>query len=60
MAITINVSLPRGSEHWHPEPFPGSDEAAVAGCSCPIKQPWPGGLAFDADCPVHELEHPTQ
>lgn len=41
---------------WRPSPFPGADEALEQGCLCPKEQPWPKGLAFDSDCPVHELK----
>jgi hypothetical protein len=52
----VTCVLPRGHEKWRPDPFPGSDEAAAADCSCPLHQPWPGKLIFALDCPVHQLE----
>lgn len=57
MSLNVfSVVLPRGSEHWRPELFPGSDEATERGCLCPVSQPWPGGFRYAADCPVHELQ----
>jgi hypothetical protein len=56
---TVTTQLPPGQESWRPEPFPGSDEAADDGCTCPEHQPWPGALTFSTDCPVHELEKQT-
>jgi hypothetical protein len=56
----ITCTLPRGSENWRPDPFPGSDVAAARGCNCPVTQPWPGRLTFAIDCPVHELESTKQ
>jgi hypothetical protein len=56
----VTCLLPSGQENWRPDPFPGSDEAAEAGCSCPREQPWPGRLQFSCDCPVHELEKPAE
>lgn len=55
----ITCTLPKGSEEWRPDPFPGTDEAISLGCKCPPQQPWPGALAFADDCPVHEIERPT-
>jgi hypothetical protein len=52
----VVCSLPRGMENWRPDPFPGSDAAHDKGCTCPVMQPWPGRIAFDHDCPVHELD----
>ncbi len=52
----VVCKLPRGHETWRPDPFPGSDEAHAIGCVCPVQQPWPGQLAFDTACPVHELD----
>ena len=49
-------ALPDHAYRYRPDPFPGSTEAAIEGCTCPIAQPWPGKLAFASDCPVHELE----
>ena len=40
---------------WKPDPFPGSDEAIDAGCTCPLYQP-SGELKFAEGCKVHELE----
>lgn len=56
----IRCDLPKGSEDWRPDPFPGSEEAVAASCRCPHDQPWPGSLIFDISCPVHELERRTQ
>lgn len=56
----MRCDLPKGSEHWRPDPFPGSEKAVAAGCRCPHGQPWPGSLLFDTACPVHELEHAKQ
>lgn len=58
--VIVTVKLGRGEEYWKPAPFPGSQEAADEGCTCPIEQPWPGRLAFDEECPVHELERVVQ
>jgi hypothetical protein len=53
---TVTCRLPPGQERWRPDPFPGSVAAERAGCLCPADQPWPGGLCFAVDCPVHPLE----
>lgn len=59
MSETVTCKLPLGQEDWRPELFPGSDEAVEKGCTCPERQPWPGAFQFATDCPVHELEKPT-
>lgn len=56
----VKCQLPRGSETWRPEPFPGGDAARDAGCTCPAVQPWPGAFVFASDCPVHEIERGLQ
>lgn len=53
---TVLLALPADQSRWAPDPFPGSPEAAEAGCVCPIEQPWPGQLRLATDCPVHELK----
>lgn len=52
----VTCALPPESREWRPDPFPGSEKAFLAGCTCPQCQPWPGALIFSTDCPVHELE----
>lgn len=56
----MRFNLPKGSEDWRPDPFPGSEKGFDQGCKCPQCQPWPGQLLFDSDCPVHELDRVKQ
>lgn len=54
--LIVTVRLPFDQQEWRPPLFPGSSEALNAGCTCPARQPWPGGFRFRTDCPVHEIE----
>jgi hypothetical protein len=54
--MIITCSLGAESAFFRPDPFPGSAAARAKGCHCPEEQPWPGGLKFASDCPVHQLE----
>lgn len=56
MTETVICDLPDDQKTWRPDPFPGSPEAKMMGCGCPVAQPWPGQLEFAEDCPVHVLE----
>lgn len=58
--MTYTLTLPAGWETWAPEPMPGSDAARLEGCKCPEEQPWPGSLAINGDCPIHELTAGTK
>ncbi len=55
--VILVCALPPESE-WVPDPFPGSDEARIMGCSCPTEQHlWPEKqLRLSSDCIPHELE----
>lgn len=53
----IVCNIPKDAAPRDFDPFPGSDKAIKLGCTCPHQKFTPGQIRFDADCPVHELEH---
>lgn len=54
--MIINCKFDADNQFFRIDPFPGSVDARMQGCSCPVQQPWPGGAAFDDQCHVHQLD----
>lgn len=54
--LVYTLKLSDEDSHYRPDPFPGSKEAVLEGCTCPDEQPWPGKMAISGNCPVHVLE----
>lgn len=54
--MIVVCELPADQRDFRPDPFPGSETAFKQGCTCPQAQPGPGKLAFETECPIHELE----
>lgn len=52
----IYCAVPKGTMAREFDPFPASEKAIKQGCTCPHQTEWPKHIAFDSDCPVHDLE----
>lgn len=56
MTRVIVCEMPAGTRREELEPFPGSKEARLMGCTCPHEHPWWPRVRFAESCPVHVLE----